>query len=130
MQAAPSAICNEINPSVPPTSSFPHVPSIRLSDRDEVVKQGDHLIRLLQERLSERAAAEGDASAFLTLPKSREAVREGVRVLDKGHDDVRGGWAGGRGGMKFPQVNHARIKSLARCTSMLRDIFVVFVRLC
>lgn len=72
--------------------------------RQEVVNQGDHIIRLLQERLSEQAAAAGDPLAFLALPKSREAVREAVRALDQGHDDVLGGWGGGRGGMKFPQV--------------------------
>lgn len=54
--------------------------------------------------MSERAAAAGDPLAFLAVSKSREAAREGVRVLDKGHDDVLGGWGGGRGGMKFPQV--------------------------
>ena len=69
-----------------------------------MVKQGDHIVRLLQERLSETSAAQGDPLAFLAVGKSREAVREGVRVLDKGHDDVLGGWGGGRGGMKFPQV--------------------------
>lgn len=69
-----------------------------------MVKQGDHIVRLLQKRLSEKSAAEGDPLAFLAVEKSREAVREGVRVLDRGHDDVLGGWAGGRGGIKFPQV--------------------------
>lgn len=70
-----------------------------------MVKQGDHIVKLLQERLSETAAADGgDPLAFLAAKKSREAVREGVRVLDKGHDNVLGGWGGGRGGMKFPQV--------------------------
>ncbi|CAM9833494.1 unnamed protein product [Ectocarpus sp. 6 AP-2014] len=79
------------------------------SDREEVVKQGDHIVRLLQERLSETAAASGDSLAFLALDKSREAVREGVRVLDKGHDDVLGGWGGGRGGMKFPQPSRMNL---------------------
>ncbi|CAN0136550.1 unnamed protein product [Scytosiphon promiscuus] len=58
------------------------------SDREAVVKQGDHIVKLLQERLFETAAADGgDPLAFLEAKKSREAVREGVRVLDKGHDN-------------------------------------------
>lgn len=87
--------------SVSASSPLPHFHS----PREEVVKQGDHIVRLLQERLSETAAAQGDPLAFLAVEASREAVREGVRVLDKGHDDVLGGWGGGRGGMKFPQVS-------------------------
>ena len=78
------------------------------------MNQGDHILRLLRERqeeMSERAAAAGDPLAFLAVPESREAAREGVRVLDKGHDDVLGGWGGGRGGMKFPQVK----KQLSVC---------------
>lgn len=81
--------------------------------REAVVKQGDHIVKLLQERLSETAAADGgDPLAFLAAKKSREAVREGVRMLDKGHDNVLGGWGGGRGGMKFPQVVTAAVELL------------------
>ncbi|CAM9766823.1 unnamed protein product, partial [Sphacelaria rigidula] len=77
--------------------------------RQEVVQQGDHIIRLLQERLIESAAADGDPEAFLDLPKTREVVRAGFSVLDKGHDDHLGGWAGGRGGMKFPQPSRMNL---------------------
>ncbi|CAM9214373.1 unnamed protein product [Laminaria digitata] len=89
------------------------------SDREEVVNQGDHILRLLRERqeeMNERAAAAGDPLAFLALPESREAAREGLRVLDKGHDEVLGGWGGGRGGMKFPQPS--RLNLLLRARSL------------
>lgn len=81
-----------------------HLNSSTPTGREDVVRQGDHIVRLLQDRLTETAAADGDPEAFLRLPTSREAVRQGVAVLDKGHDDSLGGWQGGRGGMKFPQV--------------------------
>lgn len=89
-------LCGRCSP--PP----PHL--LRARAREEVIKQGNHIIRLLQERLTTIAATGGDPETFLSLPKSREAVREGFSVLDKGHDDDLGGWSGGRGGMKFPQV--------------------------
>ena len=74
------------------------------------MKQGNRVIDILQERLTERAAIDGDPLALLSLPESREAVKKGVRELDKGHDDKLGGWPGMRG-MKFPQVQ-ARLRSV------------------
>ena len=75
--------------------------------REEIVKQGNRVIELLQERLTERAADSGDPLAFLSLPGSREAVRKAVKHLEESHDDELGGWPGMRG-MKFPQVQAAK----------------------
>ncbi|CAM9125031.1 unnamed protein product [Discosporangium mesarthrocarpum] len=87
-----------------------------VTERAEILSQGDKVINALQTRLLEQAAAAGDPESTLQMPKTREVVRQAVHVLDRGHDDQRGGWAGGRGGMKFPQPS--RMNMLLRAWAL------------